>query len=231
MYLGRHNGDLLNVLQFADPTIADAAGWELNDGVLTITDDACMMDYSCDLQAPWTAQQSEILSVVISEGITSVGDFAFFFCDNLSSVTLPQSVTEIGEYAFAHCSALADVTLPETLTRLGKSAFTHCDGLTEITIPDAITIVEGHTFEYCNSLTTVTLPKSLKEIGYGAFVACPNLTDIYYPHSKDQWNYLEIAAGQFNMNKVQIHCVTFIDLLANFCRSVIGFFNRLLKLK
>ncbi len=91
----------------------------------------------------------------IPEGVTRIGDDAFYFCSSLVSVTIPESVTSIGRYAFCNCSSLTSVTIPEGVTSIGRSAFCDCSSLTSVTIPDSVTSIGEEAFYDCSSLGNI----------------------------------------------------------------------------
>ncbi len=111
----------------------------------------------------------EVTDVVIPNGVTSIGYYAFYNCTGLTSVTIPNSVTSIGEYTFSGCSGLTSVTIPKSVTSIGYWAFSGCSGLTSITIPESVTSIGGYAFEGCSGLTSITIPNSVTSIGIGAF--------------------------------------------------------------
>ena len=94
--------------------------------------------------------------------VTTIGDYAFSGCQELTAITIPDGVTSIGEGAFVACSALASVTIPSSVAELGDYAFYSCGSLTSITIPDGVTSVGNDAFINCNNLKTVFLPRSLQ---------------------------------------------------------------------
>ena len=99
--------------------------WYLTDnGVLTISGKGEMNDYSFDNRSPWS--KSDIKRIIIGDGVTTIGEFAFNNCSTLTSVTIPNSVTEIGDYAFSGCSALTSVTIPNSVTKIGRGTFSGC---------------------------------------------------------------------------------------------------------
>ena len=79
--------------------------------------------------------REEITSVVIPDGVTSIGYYAFHGCTNLTSVTIPDSVTTIWGWAFRGCSSLTSVTIPDSVTTIGEWAFAGCDSLRSVTVP------------------------------------------------------------------------------------------------
>ena len=121
--------------------------------------------------------------VIIGDNVTTIGDYAFYNCDSLTSVTIPDSVTTIGERAFKDCDSLISVTIPDSVTTIGYRAFYNCDSLTSVTIGDSVTTIRGHAFYECKSLTSVTIGDSVTTIGGGAFQYCDSLTSVVIPDS------------------------------------------------
>ena len=181
-------------------TCGDNVTWKLtSDGTLTISGKGAMDNYKFDgydylansyrTDAPWDAyryyrdsRSYYIRSVVIENGVTSIGDRAFYGCANLSSVTIPSSVTSIGEYAFYDCR-LASVTIPSRVTSIGSNAFEECEYLTSVTIPYGVAEIGERTFYNCQALTSVTIPGSVTSIGESAFDSCYELTSVTIPSS------------------------------------------------
>ena len=94
----------------------------------------------------------DIANIVIPDGVTKIGDYAFLWCSNLISITIPDSVTSIGCYAFENCTGLTSITIPNSVTSIGYRAFCHCESLTSITIPDSVTSIGPAAFCGCNNL-------------------------------------------------------------------------------
>jgi len=122
-------------------------------------------------------------SYAIPNGVTSIGDSAFYQCSGLTNITIPDSVTSIGDGAFDNCYGLTNITIPDGVTSIGDSAFASCYGLTNITIPDSVTSIEDRAFWFCDGLTTITIPDSVTSIGDYAFYSCDSLTTITIPAS------------------------------------------------
>jgi hypothetical protein len=125
----------------------------------------------------------EVTELVIPEGVSSIGQYAFYHCSELTSVTIPNSVTSIDGYAFFGCSSLTSVAIPNSVTTIGGYAFSGCSSLTSVTIPNSVTIIGTHAFQNCSSLTTVTIPNSVTIIGTYAFQNCSSLTSVTIPNS------------------------------------------------
>ena len=158
-----------------------------DDGTLTISGTGNMPDFSINVNnrttAPWDSQRDKIKTVVIKDGVTSIGKYAFFWCSGLTSITIPNSVTSIGEHAFANCSGLTSITIPNSVTSIGDGAFSSCSGLTSITIPNSVTSIGNGAFLGCSGLTSITIPNSVKSIGNQTFWLCSGLTSITIPNS------------------------------------------------
>ncbi len=125
----------------------------------------------------------EVKDLVIPNSVTSIGDYAFYWCSGLTSVTIPNSVTSIGDDAFGGCSGLTSVTIPNSVTNIGDYAFGGCSGLTSVTIPNSVTSIGEATFYGCSGLTSVTIPNSVESIGDWAFSSCSGLTSVSIPNS------------------------------------------------
>ena len=138
---------------------------ETNDGLM-------IANHAVVLCRPWAT------SVIIPEGVTSIGKIAFRGCSSLTSVTIPNSVTSIGARTFEYLSSLTSVTIPNSVTSIGDYAFQNCSGLTSVTIPSSVTSIGIDAFSYCGSLTSVTIPSSVTSIGNNILYAC------YFQRSK-----------------------------------------------
>lgn len=95
---------------------------------------------------------SAVTSVVIPEGVKSIGDDAFSGCGYMTSIVIPEGVTSIGDYAFVDCSSLANITIPEGVTSIGSGAFMGCNNLTSIVIPEGVMSIGIYTFDGCDNL-------------------------------------------------------------------------------
>ena len=115
--------------------------------------------------------------------ITSIGDYAFNSCMNLTSVHIPDGVTSIGERAFFSCSALTEINIPQGINTINFGTFEKCQSLKSVVIPESVTTIGGYAFSSCNSLTDITLPDNLTDIGNYAFSSCSSLVEISLPNS------------------------------------------------
>lgn len=140
-----------------------------------------------------------VTKLIIPEGVTDIGDYAFSGCDFLTSVTIPDSVASIGIAAFGNCSNLpveeglqyagtyligavdknlSTYTIKEGTKFIGNSAFSDCYSLASITIPESVTSIEQYAFADCSSLTSITIPDSISTIRESTFHGCSNLTRV-----------------------------------------------------
>ena len=126
-------------------------------------------------------RDKDTTSYVIPDGVTSIGDGAFWDCSSLTSLVIPESVTSIGDYAFCCCESLTDIVLPEGVTSIGRSAFKNCISLTDIVIPDSVTSIGDYAFCCCESLTDIVLPDGVTSIGDRAFDGCRSLSSVVIP--------------------------------------------------
>ena len=182
---------LVTVLSLTAPALAAntaASGtcgaqltWSLSSaGVLTVSGSGAMENYEI-FDAPWYDYSQDIKKIVVKNGVTGIGDYAFYLCCDAGSVTLPDSVTYIGDSAFSSCG-MADISLPAKLSYLGPFAFAWCPDLKSIRVPDEVTALGDRAFAACESLTSVTLPEGLVSIGDGVFSNCSRLTEIAIPN-------------------------------------------------
>ena len=193
-----------------------------SDGKLILKGTGTMYDYTSALETSGEKspfyENDKIKSVVISEGITSIGEFAFIYCNNLKSAILPTTLTAIKRNGFMphideyivhqNLYGLTEIAIPANVTEIGKYAFSGT-AIQSVTIPESVTTVGGGAFGECQNLETVrysgkaigdrmfvrciklknfTITKSTKEIVGGCFNYCDNLTFITYEGTISEWN-------------------------------------------
>ena len=143
---------------------------------------ANIINSSSDNCAPWSINNKSLKKIIVEDGVTSIGDFAFVNC-NAKSIELPNSITEISLGAFTGCKNLTDFIIPDGVTSIGRNTFSRCSSLTSVTIPNSVTSIGGNAFYGCTSLTSVTIGNGVTSIGDGAFSGCSSLTSVTIPDS------------------------------------------------
>ena len=124
-----------------------------------------------------------VTSVVIPNGVTSIGDYAFAGYGRIESVTIPDSVTSIGKEAFSYCEGLKTIDIPNSVTSIGEDAFSCCTGLKSAKLSDYLKSISDGMFIDCRNLKSVNIPDGVKSIGADAFYGCKRLTSIDIPES------------------------------------------------
>ena len=169
--------------------------WTLTSaGVLTVSGSGDMADYNWR-ESPWYNYIEIITSIVIEDGVTSIGDDAFFGCTGLTSIEIPDDVTSIDDQAFYGCSNLTTVIIGSGVTSIGDFAFGGCCSLTTITVSGGtnLKVVDGVLFTYDgtrliqyplgSTATSYEIPDGVKTIGASAFALSKNLTEVTFPAS------------------------------------------------
>ncbi len=155
-------------------TCGSTLKWTISGSTLIITGSGDMTDYRDNHLAPWADQAEDITSVQLPSGLTSIGNLAFYGCENLKSISIPASVTDIGSYAFAECTSLRSVGMSGA-TVIGSSAFQQCESLSSISLPSSLAMIGTQAFYRCESLTTVNVPSSVTSMGASVFAYCTGL--------------------------------------------------------
>ena len=164
----------------------DDLTWTLDwFGKLTISGTGSMyhylVTYSESHPAPWYDDYVyDITSVVIEEGVTSVGNYAFCRCSNLTEITLPSTIASLGNNAFAECASLQAFEIPALVTEIPDSCFSGCYELADLTWNENLTSIGSNAFYGCAFGDTV-LPEGITKLGQYAFGGCGNLTKLTLP--------------------------------------------------
>ncbi|MGM9563550.1 MAG: leucine-rich repeat protein [Faecousia sp.] len=186
---------------------ADLTGTlDFETGVLTISGTGAMTDWwggsSC---APWNMVHSSIKSVVIENGVTSIGRYAFLDCSNLASIVIPASVESIGYNAFKNCTSLADISVDadnqqylvvdDILYDKNQTSLIRCSvqKADSVAISDSVTSINNDAFNGCSGITEVSIPRGVTSIGEDAFRGCVALKDVNYGGGKEGWNKISIS--------------------------------------
>ena len=158
---------------------------EMGDPITIVTVDettnTTTTSYSTNA-VPWNPFNQQIKEVVISDGITSISRYAFWWLTQIESITIPDSVTTVGQQSFVHCSKLQTVTFGKDLTTIGEEAFKDCTALKEVYISDKLASVEE-----------------------SAFTGCEALTDVYYESGENAWGDIVIGEDNDPLINAEIH--------------------------
>ena len=165
--------------------------WQLTENTddpstytLTIRGSGAMENYLTSGHQPWHSFRDQITSVVVSPGVTSIGNLAFALSRNIIHVDIADSVVSIGEQVFFKCASLTNITVPQSVTYIGVNAFDSCTNLSSITLStNNITSIRPYTFSGCSELSSIVIPDGVTSIQLGAFSNCTKLTSISIPGS------------------------------------------------
>ncbi len=212
--IGSYNENLLSAVIFFGENPSDSeqpndtpgeAGvtWRIDNGVLTISGNGAMEDY-IPVDVPWYESKDEIKKVTIENGVTSIMENAFAYCDSFTSITIPDSVVSIGDLAFANCYALTSITIPNGVSSIGNWAFNECSSLASVNIPDSVSSIGKCAFRKCSSLASVIIPDGVTFIGEGAFSRCSSLVNIYVDNANQR--YCSVDGVLYNEEKTNLMC-------------------------
>lgn len=151
--------------------------WKLEGTTLKISGTGEMPDWT-DNTVPWKDQRKSMTNAVIEDGVSNIGEFAFYSCA-LDSVSIPNSVTSIHQYAF-WSSTITSVTIPNSMTSIEQYSFQGCDSLKSVKIPESVTSIGVNAFNGCDALASVEIPENVTSIGYHAFGYCTALTGVKF---------------------------------------------------
>ena len=164
---------LMSSLFFAISTFSQSGNfgdnltWSFSpEGTLIISGTGAMPNYAI-VNTPWHSYRSDITSVIIQEGVTTIGDNTFSDCRELLSVSIPDGVTIIGDDAFANCDMLNTINIPDGVMRIGRHAFEFCSDLLSMYIPESVTSIGSYAFNYCSYLE-ITGGENITEVEGGA---------------------------------------------------------------
>ncbi len=134
--------------------------------------------------------RSDLTTIIIPEGITEIGEYAFAGCSKVTSIAFPSSLQKIGNAAFYACESLEAVVL-RGIVEIGNSAFYGCAAMTRLNLPASLRTLGDAAFYGCSALSSLVIPEGTETIGKQAFQDCSGLTSLHLPASLT-------AIGEFN---------------------------------
>ncbi len=180
------------------------AKWTRENRTLTISGTGKMKDWDINVKEDWhnTQYTKAIENVIINDGVTNIGKYAFYGCDSLKSINIPEGVTSIGGSAFWGCSSLKSINIPKEVTSIEWQAFRRCSSLESINIPEGVTSIGSYAFYECSSLESINIPEGVTHIEYDAFFKCSKLENINV--SSDNKSYISVNGILFNKEKTKL---------------------------
>lgn len=181
----------------------DNLTWTLDDeGTLIISGEGEMTDYVSssmdnDRCPEWgDGAPHHITSVIIEDGVTSIGNYAFENRSNITSITMADSVTSIGDYAFYGCDGLTSIELSKGLKKIGDSAFYFCTSLETLDLPASLESIGKNVFDFTSALTEINAdPESEHFSSVDGVLFNKEQTElVYYPVGKENTEYT-VPAG------------------------------------
>ncbi len=219
-------------------TCGEGLTWTLDEsGILTIIGNGKMDGYASSSgigwvpsKIPWNDFKKTIKEIVINDGVTSIGEYAFiqlgvqkvtlgkglvsidnnafYECKDLIKIEIPDNVESIGANAFWGCDSLVSVKFPYSIRSIGTAAFQSCKNILEVDIPNGLTNIGKNAFHSCVNLSKLRLPATIEMIGPDAFNGCQRLTDVQYAGDKLMWENVTVGAGNDALKSISFSLTT-----------------------
>ncbi len=151
---------------------------DLNSAHMTVSGSGDMTDYVNYSDLSYSKLLPVVKTLVVENGITSVGDCAFMYAYNLESVSLPDSIKTIGQSAFEYCIKLKEINFPSGVTQIGNMAFSSCSVLESLVLPSSLYEIGEYAFSDCRSLKETNVPSGVTQIKNGTFTGCSALETV-----------------------------------------------------
>lgn len=164
-----------------------------------------------------------IVSVVLPEGYTKIGDYAFYGCENLERISLPSTLQSIGKDAFNGCKKLKEVIMPNAVTEIGENSFRNCSSLERVVFSNGLSSIPGYAFAGCDSLTEIDLPVKITSIYKGCFevyglqkatIHCSRMysSGKCFGNEPEVYAYKGAMESVYGITKRSIHTLRLIDI-------------------
>ncbi len=183
----------------------DNISYTFDNGILTISGSGGMYNYDYENNKSPFCENDAIEQVIIEDGVTNVGEYAFYLCKNIKTVEFPASLLRIDKNAFSFCNSLTSITIPSGVAYIGVGAFSYCSRLSTATITGNVTVINKGTFFVCNALRKVYLPASITIIDESAFGSCANMREVYFAGSTIDWKKITVEKNNEILLKTAIH--------------------------
>ena len=177
-----YNYDYVFTLEVPEPAIPPYL-WEFDEATGTLTVSGCEVLQNFSADGRWTAprwinHRKDVKHVIVADGITRIGNYAFYGMPNLQTVTLPNGLKEIGDCAFMDAKSLVSISFPASLEKICDGSFHNCEKLPEINLPEGLQHIGTGAFQSCRSLESLTIPASVTTLGLNVFWHCYNLKEV-----------------------------------------------------
>jgi len=200
-----HEGEFIEGVCGTDDN-PNALTWKVDGTTLTISGTGAMKDYhDYYLNMPWRVAQMYVKKIVIGEGVTRVGDYAFRGADKVEDIQFSSTVEEIGEVAFRKNTALKKIVLPDNLKTIGWKAFEYCEALEDVEFNKGLKEIDEYAFQDCN----------IKELHFPAEMAAEIKTRAFhYNRNLEYFNIPEntkmacIVAGENQVKRIDCYATT-----------------------
>lgn len=193
IYFAEGNGavkNCFNIIYEKQGSCGEKVNHTFFDGTLTILGTGPMTDFTTASEQPWYSYRNQITKIVVEDGVTTIGDFAFYQCEMVESVSIGKDVKVIGKNAFYYCNLgkLPEIKLPEGLTTIRYGAFWGCTHLKSMVVPASVTSIDNSAFQYCDRMSMITFKGDFPNMAANGnhFYNLPALT-VYYPANNGTW--------------------------------------------
>ncbi len=148
---------------------------------------------------------TNLKAVELSEGLTHIGEYAFYCCVALEEISLPGTVSYMGKGAFDYCQSLKSIEIPSGIDMIPYEAFYGCEELVNVKLHDGITKIDALAFCHCKKLESIFIPEETEIVYKYTFNFCDSLDDVYFEGSREQWENITIEEYNACLSKARIH--------------------------
>ncbi len=172
--------------------------YSADNQTLTLTGSGEIPDSATPADVAWYSARHSIKKIEMPEGITKIGDYAFYYCPVLEQINIPSTVTQLGKLSFAFCSSLKTIEIPEGTVSIGDSCFEACSALEKVFVPASVTSIGARAFAHCSALKEAVVMAQIGELREWTFMGCTAL-EVLELH--DTAKSITVAANAFENAK------------------------------